>query len=229
MYNKAIESGEKMDTKNENFIIEKIKKLKETPDKSNNIINKDYKKANNFSDMLESIQLNKIISSQIDLSSLQLITKRNAIIPGPESATGVVYKFDRGVIGITETGQVYEEILDGTNYHHGETTRKIGKQTGCEIPDEIGNPHFSVGVAVSLQGVLIIHLEGSAMFTYLPETISEEQYQSLEQEVIPRTNFEIISFTHNNQIYTNDDIKAETLLSFSKAIIKNEKTTSKTI
>ena len=159
-----------------------------------------------------------------DISTMAKGTQLNDIIKLKKS-TEIVYRFDRGVIGITETGDVYEEILDGTNNFHGETTKKIGKRVGCIIPEEIGNSPFLNGVIISLQGVIIIQLEGSAMFVYLPKLISAEQYQNLILEVIPRKNFKNIMFHYDNQIHDNDDINADTLLAFSKTIIKNKKVT----
>lgn len=177
----------------------------------------------NVNNIIPDICINQDIGNSTTKSSLlENITKI-------EKQSKVVYRFDRGVIGINETGYIREIILDGTEDFHGETTRKIGMLEGCVIPTQIDNDPFMNGVIVSQQGELIMQLEGANMFVYLPQIISTQQYQSLEIEVIPRKNFDSIAFFHNNQVYDNNDINWDTLLTFSKTIIRNEKITPKVI
>ena len=132
----------------------------------------------------------------------------------PMSIAGTVYKFNRGVIGIDYEGETHEIILDRTARHHNEATAEIGTLTNCPVSDKYAGP-FENGLEVSEQGTLIIQLEGDSMLVYLPKEMTTEQYNKLVSEVTPRSNF-TVSFTHDGQIYDDNNVTASALLSFSQ-------------
>lgn len=136
----------------------------------------------------------------------------------PVSTSGIVYKYNRGVIGIGLDGTKYEIIFDGTLRHHNEATAEIGVKTNCPVTDKNANPFFN-GMEVSQQGTIIIQLEGDSMLVYLPETISEAQFQSIETEIIPRSNFSTVAYSHGNDIYDDPNVNVETLRQFYGNII----------
>ena len=136
----------------------------------------------------------------------------------PTSFSGVVYKYNRGVIGIERDGTRHEIIFDGTNRHHNEATAEIGRIANCPVQEAWANP-FINGMEVSKQGTIIIQLEGDSILVYLPEIISEEQYQVLESEVNPRSNFKTVAFSHGDDIYDDAQVDIEYLKRFYSNIM----------
>ena len=136
----------------------------------------------------------------------------------PISRAGVIYKYNRGVIGIETDGTKHEIIFDGTFRHHNEATAEIGLKTNCPVSDKYANP-FLNGMEVSKQGTIIIQLEGDSILVYLPEMISNEQYQSLESEVKPRSNFSTVAFSHGDDIYDDQNVNIEYLRNFYSNIV----------
>ena len=173
-----------------------------------------YKDADSFSDLMRLIQLARRIQQQQQAqqqTSAQTpaqaptqtqaqaqqqtptqtpsLTSRTATTGwSPMSIAGTIYKFNRGVIGIDYEGETHEIILDRTARHHNEATAE--------------------------KGTLTIQLEGDSMLVYLPKEMTTEQYNKLVSEVTPRSNF-TISFTHDGQIYDDNNVTASALLSFS--------------
>jgi len=144
----------------------------------------------------------------------------------PQSFSGVVYKYNRGVIGIETDGTKHEIIFDGTIRHHNEATAEIGLITNCPVTEKYANPFFN-GMEVSKQGTIIIQLEGDSILVYLPELISQEQYQSLESEVNPRSNFSTVAFSHGDDIYDDSKVNIEYLKNFYSKIVSTTKKTSR--
>lgn len=118
----------------------------------------------------------------------------------PMSIAGTIYKFNRGVIGIDYECETHEIILDRTARHHNEATAE--------------------------KGTLIIQLEGDSMLVYLPKEMTTEQYNKLVSEVTPRSNF-IVSFTHDGQIYDDNNVTASALLSFSQNLTASTRRVSR--
>ena len=136
----------------------------------------------------------------------------------PVSGAGVIYKYNRGVIGIEIDGTKHEIIFDGTFRHHNEATAEIGIKTNCPVTDKYANP-FLNGMEVSKQGTIIIQLEGDSILVYLPEMISNEQYIALEYEVNPRSNFSTVAFSHGDDIYDDQNVNIQYLRNFYSNIV----------
>lgn len=136
----------------------------------------------------------------------------------PVSGAGVIYKYNRGVIGIEIDGTKHEIIFDGTFRHHNEATAEIGIKTNCPVTDKYANP-FLNGMEVSKQGTIIIQLEGDSILVYLPEMISNEQYIALESEVNPRSNFSTVAFSHGDDIYDDQNVNIQYLRNFYSNIV----------
>lgn len=143
----------------------------------------------------------------------------------PMSIAGTIYKFNRGVIGIDYEGEIHEIILDRTTRHHNDATAEIGTLTNCPVSDKYAGP-FENGLEVSEQGTLIIQLEGDSMLVYLPKEMTTEQYNKLVSEVTPRSNF-TVSFTHDGQIYDDNNVTASALLSFSQNLTASTRRVSR--
>lgn len=204
---------------------------------SNNIYNDKYiyniKDINNIKDEnigieKENIYINKYFDDDINSFS-KLIGQVNFARGtsatnrwSPISNAGIIYKYDRGVIGIGINGEKKEIILDRTFRHHNDATMEIGEllQSPADTPDL--NP-FAVAVDVVSKGAIIIQLEGNSIFIYLPDTISLEQYQILLTEINPRRVFETIAFYHNGEVYDEIDITMDKVIDFCNSIINQKR------
>ena len=194
-----------------------------------------YKNADSFSDLMKSIQLARRVQQQQQTQAqaqqqtptqTPSLTSRTATTGwSPISIAGTVYKFNRGVIGIDYEGETHEIILDRTARHHNEATAEIGTLTNCPVSDKYAGP-FENGLEVSEQGTLIIQLEGDSMLVYLPKEMTTEQYNKLVSEVTPRSNF-TVSFTHDGQIYDDNNVTASALLSFSQNLTASTRRVSR--
>lgn len=138
----------------------------------------------------------------------------------PVSSSGVVYKFNRGVIGIDKNGRKIEIIFDRTNRHHNEATAEIGRRTNCIVGRPNGNP-FTLGVEVGKQGTIIVQLEGDSMLVYMPEQINQQQYNSLLSEINPRRSFSTVAFTHGDDVYDEPELTVDTLKEFLNNIVSS--------
>ena len=124
----------------------------------------------------------------------------------PVSSAGKRYKFARGVVGIDENGKKYEVNIDKTEkfygfyYGHGEGTIEIAERAGCSINiNNLEATPYELALEVANQGLIVMHFEGTAMWLYLSQSISLEQYESLKSELAPREGFSNIAFMHNNK------------------------------
>ena len=194
-----------------------------------------YKNADSFSDLMKSIQLARRVQQQQQTQAqaqqqtptqTPSLTSRTATTGwSPMSIAGTIYKFNRGVIGIDYEGEIHEIILDRTNRHHNDATAEIGTLTICPVSDKYAGP-FENGLEVSEQGTLIIQLEGDSMLVYLPKEMTTEQYNKLVSEVTPRSNF-TVSFTHDGQIYDDNNVTASALLNFSQNLTTSTRRVSR--
>ena len=153
-------------------------------------------------------------------TSQQALNSRTATTGwSPTSIAGVVYKFNRGVVGIDRDGNVTERVLDGTWDHHSEVTAEIGNLTNLSPTERYTRP-FENGLLASEGGTLIIQLEGDSALVYLPNELTEEQLTKLNLEITPRSNF-AISFTHDGNIYEDDNINGQALISFCQNLVSS--------
>lgn len=153
-------------------------------------------------------------------TSQQTLNSRTATTGwSPTSIAGTVYKFNRGVVGIDRDGNVTERVLDGTWDHHSEVTAEIGNLTNLSPTERYTRP-FENGLLASEGGTLIIQLEGDSALVYLPNELTEEQLTKLNLEITPRSNF-AISFTHDGNIYEDDNINGQVLISFCQNLVSS--------
>lgn len=137
---------------------------------------------------------------------------------GPFSLSGTIYKYNRGVIGIGIDGNKKEIILDDIDSDHSYATIEIGKLLDCPVDNPSINP-FINATSVVEKGAIIIQLEGSSMMVYLPEIISSEQYQQLMTELNPRNKFETITYYHMDEIYDDENITIDNLITYCNNIL----------
>ena len=151
-------------------------------------------------------------------ASQQTLNSRTATSGwSPTSIAGTVYKFNRGVVGIDRDGNVTERVLDGTGDHHSEVTAEIGNLINLSPTERYTRP-FENGLLASEGGTLIIQLEGDSALVYLPNELTDEQLTKLNLEITPRSNF-AISFTHDGNIYEDDNINGQVLISFCQNLV----------
>lgn len=135
----------------------------------------------------------------------------------PVSSSGIIYEWDRGVIGIPDDGTLVKIKIDGTEKHHADVTKTIGNQFGIT---NIRNTPFAAAVDVANAGVVIIQTEGDNCFVYLPVDLTMEQTESLRQVVEPRNIFNF-SYIHDGDIV--EEQSYQQIIDFSKTIIKPER------
>ena len=169
-------------------------------------------------------QYNKLQTKLFKVPPQQKINQQQSLSPtavttgwSPTSNAGIIYKFNRGVIGIDREGNITERILDGTTVHHSEITAEVGNLTNLGS-SEIYNKPFENGLLASEGGIIIIQLEGNSALVYLPAELTEEQLIALNSEITPR-NFFSISFTHDGNIYEDDDINGQILMDFCSNLV----------
>lgn len=109
----------------------------------------------------------------------------------PQSWAGVVYEFNRGVYGIG-ADKFYRRNLDRTSLHHADQTSSIIlEDTG--IDKEFDNP-FEAAVSAVGYGIVIVQLEGSECFIYLPNSVNDYQRRELENILRPRNGFHFLVY-----------------------------------
>lgn len=122
----------------------------------------------------------------------------------PQSFAGIVYEWNRGVVGISLGGNIEKEILDGTLNHHADATVRIAEALGSPI--EKTTTPFEAAVNCANKGLLIFQSEGDNAFVYFPSSISEEQLNGLTDIVTPRNGFNF-SYTYEKQIYEDQTMQ----------------------
>ena len=131
--------------------------------------------------------------------------------------SGVVYEWNRGVIGISDSGEVLKEKLDGTINHHSDATVRIARGLGVIISDTTAP--FEAAVNATKDNLIIFQSEGDNAFVYFPKEISSSQYEQLENILLPRDSFNF-SFTYGEDIY--EELSCDAVLDFSKKIIRTD-------
>lgn len=177
---------------------------------NNKVINEksiyfNYYGANNFSSLFRQRQSNPNPTQQRTNTQVQGRAYDVNRMWSPESFAGQIYEWNRGVIGISQDGMTIKEKLDGTANHHAGATVRVASSLGTPINDT-GAP-FEAAVNAASQGTLIFQSEGDNAFVYFPELVSEEQIQSLNDILVPRSNFNF-SFTHNEELFEDVDFQA---------------------
>ena len=135
----------------------------------------------------------------------------------PVSNAGKIFEWNRGVIGISEDGEIYKECLDETTTHHAGATYKVANHFEITI---IRTPQpYKAGVSCSSQGLLLLQFEGDKVCIYFPQSLSEEQFTSLEEIIAPRDTF-IYSYDHEGDVV--DDKTSEEIMQYAEGITEQK-------
>jgi len=116
----------------------------------------------------------------------------------PQSSNFNSYEWYRGVIGISNEGEMLVEKLNGTMFHHADRTVLIANSLGASINDTLAP--FEAGLNASSEGILIMQFEGDAGLVYFPQSISASQLDCLISTLIPRSNYEF-QFAYGDKIF----------------------------
>ncbi len=127
----------------------------------------------------------------------------------PDSPSGKVFEWDRGVIAIGEDGIIKKYNLDNpviaNIVHHAEATVKLAELFGITVEQDGFNPVVPAISALN-QGLVIIQTEGSSLFAYIPNNTTIEQASSLISCLIPRKRFEM-GYAYDGEL--NDDVEID--------------------
>ena len=123
----------------------------------------------------------------------------------PISSAGVVYQWNRGVIGISYDGKIETENLDRTFGHHADATVKISRYLGVTIP--MTTMPFQAGVDAKDNGILLLQLEGDNCLVYFPDNITDVQLNELIKILSPRQKF-TFSFVYKDEMFENQNVQS---------------------
>lgn len=138
----------------------------------------------------------------------------------PISSAGKIYEFDRGVIGINQSGQIIKKPLDSTYTHHDTATWSIINNKELHylghnydnsdyfrlLRESRSKNPFEIGCEASDEkGFIILQLEGDGITAYVPKNINLKQLLSLMAVLAPRKKFEI-SFWNDGEIHENTEV-----------------------
>lgn len=139
----------------------------------------------------------------------------------PISSAGIVYQWNRGVIGISYDGKIETENLDKTFGHHADATVKISNYFGISIPKT--TMPFQAGIDAKDNGILLLQLEGAKCLIYFPDNITDVQLNELVRALLPRQNF-IFSFVHKDEMFENQNVRSvlSYATNFVRAVTKSE-------
>lgn len=153
-----------------------------------------------------------------DLVNKIQTSKRNLDIPFYGSN---IYEWNRGVIGIEESGRTIKENLDVTDSHHAVATIRITRQFGKEIETTISP--FEAGLESTKEGIIIIQTEKDCALIYFPNQITNEQFESLKTSLEPRANYSF-SLIYQNRII--DEVNIFGIIELASSIIEYEEITN---
>lgn len=114
---------------------------------------------------------------------------------------GVLYKYNRGYIIIEAGGFTLEYSIDHTKYNHCGQVRRTAKDLGYELVSSMSP--YDVCCDATRQGLVVILLEGGTAHVYLPETITEKQKKKINENMEPRSNFDI-GICYNGEALEDD-------------------------
>ena len=134
---------------------------------------------------------------------------RPIFLAGPSRDAEVVYKYNRGLIAIGKDGYIREENLDGKKDDNNVMVKHVDviiRITNGMIEDRIeAETEYSAGIAASQKGIVIMLLVGGSAVLFIPEIITNEQFNSLVECMKPRSNF-TFSIYHGKYISTENGI-----------------------
>ena len=104
--------------------------------------------------------------------------------------SGVVYKFNRGIVLIGPQGKKIEDIFDGTSKHHAMRLHEVSRdEFGVDVPFLGTTSDIQEASIAASQGLVVFLFEGSMCQLYLPNVISNEALEEVIAEVKPRKDF----------------------------------------
>lgn len=142
--------------------------------------------------------INNIELENLNNSEFELLEQTLSENIGPKSEAGIVYKYNRGVIGIDKDGKEAEiniDNFDSNSGGHSVATLYVGCLLNKECKEKYHSlpilTPFESGKIISDYGIYIIQLEGDSMYVYIPENPTDIQKRVLQEEIDLRSNFKV--------------------------------------
>lgn len=131
-------------------------------------------------------------------------------------------KFNRGVVGISSNGLIEEYNLDDfPNLRHNIATYSVASDLGGKL--DYSNNAYALGLAASMQGIIIIQYSDGIGLIYLPDEIMEKQYHTLKSHLESEKGiYEVVykkNITYNKNEEKGSFIDSNSVLKFSKSIV----------
>ena len=171
-----------------------------------------FKKINSSPSQIENT-MSTSTSKEPALAEIKGRTYDSSKMWSPVNFRGMVYEWNRGVIGINENGEVIKENLDMSGGHHADATVKVATYLGGNIVST--NRPFEAGVKASEERIVLFQSEGNGALIYFPESMTPEQIEELRKIVAPR-----IGFNHKGEIFEYQDVR--TVVEYAISIEKEE-------
>ena len=116
--------------------------------------------------------------------------ERNAKLKRLYSASGVVYRFNRGIAVIGKDGSKVEEVFDGTTKHHATSLVDICKEYfGVEIPFNGISSDMELGIEAGNNNIVSMLYEGNNCMIFIPEDLTISEIDEMIEEIEPRDKF----------------------------------------
>ena len=138
------------------------------------------------------------------------------------SASGVVYRFNRGITVIGKNGLKVEEVFDGTTKHHATSLVDICKECfGVEIPFNGISSDMESGIEAGNNGLISMLYEGNNCMIFIPEDLTISEIDEMIEEIEPRDKF-IFSVVRSMDKY-RIEITQDELLSYLRGLRATKK------
>jgi len=138
------------------------------------------------------------------------------------SASGVVYRFNRGITVIGKNGLKVEEVFDGTTMHHATSLVDICKECfGVEIPFNGISSDMESGIEAGNNGLISMLYEGNNCMIFIPEDLTISEIDEMIEEIEPRDKF-IFSVVRSMDKY-RIEITQDELLSYLRGLRETKK------
>ena len=138
------------------------------------------------------------------------------------SASGVVYRFNRGITVIGKNGLKVEEVFDGTTMHHATSLVDICKECfGVEIPFNGISSDMESGIEAGNNGLISMLYEGNNCMIFIPEDLTISEIDEMIEEIEPRDKF-IFSVVRSMDKY-RIEITQDELLSYLRGLRATKK------
>ena len=168
----------------------------------------------------------KIIKTNVELDDIFEIgtdsDERTEKLKRLYSASGVVYRFNRGITVIGKNGLKVEEVFDGTTMHHATSLVDICKECfGVEIPFNGISSDMESGIEAGNNGLISMLYEGNNCMIFIPEDLTISEIDEMIEEIEPRDKF-IFSVVRSMDKY-RIEITQDELLSYLRGLKATKK------